>query len=146
MLRAALSRAPPLRVLLPKPRALSSAPPTPPAPSSPALSFAERSPFAFQVSIATLKTSAADLLTQKVAEGRSWADVDWRRNAVFVVFGTAYLGCFQWYIMVTKFRVWFPTMDRFAKLSFAKKLKDRAGMMDAGKMVLFDLFVHMPLM
>ena len=48
--------------------------------------------------------------------------------------------------MVTKYRVWFPTMDAFAKLSFADKLKHRAGMLDAAKMVVFDIFVHMPCM
>jgi hypothetical protein len=36
-------------------------------------------------------------------------------------------------------------MDRFAKLSVADKLKDTAGIIDAGKMVLFDIFVHLPL-
>ncbi|GMI49466.1 hypothetical protein ScalyP_jg7892 [Parmales sp. scaly parma] len=65
---------------------------------------------------------------------------------IFVVFGSLYLGCFQWYIMVTKYRVWFPTMDRFAKLSMSAKVKDIPGLIDAGKMVLFDLFVHMPVM
>jgi hypothetical protein len=37
-------------------------------------------------------------------------------------------------------------MDRFAKLPFAEKLKDTAGILDAGKMVLFDVIVHLPLM
>jgi hypothetical protein len=36
-------------------------------------------------------------------------------------------------------------MDRFAKLSFAEKLKDTAGILDAMKMVLFDVTVHLPL-
>jgi len=37
-------------------------------------------------------------------------------------------------------------MDRFAKLSFADKLKDKAGLIDAAKMVVFDVCIHMPLM
>ena len=37
-------------------------------------------------------------------------------------------------------------MHRFASLSLAQKLKDTAGMLDAFKMVLFDVFVHMPIM
>ena len=49
-------------------------------------------------------------------------------------------------IMVNKYRQWFPTMDRFGKLSFAEKLKDTAGILDAGKMVLFDVCIHLPLM
>ena len=35
-------------------------------------------------------------------------------------------------------------MDRFAKLPFAEKLKDTAGIIDAGKMVLFDVIIHLP--
>lgn len=36
-------------------------------------------------------------------------------------------------------------MDRFAKLSFADKLKDTAGIADAAKMVIFDVVVHLPM-
>ena len=36
------------------------------------------------------------------------------------------------------------TMQRFAKLPFKDKLKDTAGILDAGKMVLFDVLVHLP--
>jgi len=35
-------------------------------------------------------------------------------------------------------------MDRFAKLPFSEKFKDIPGVLDAGKMVLFDIFVHVP--
>lgn len=110
------------------------------------MNIAKEHPFAFQLAIATGKTSAADLMCQMVAERKSLNEVDWKRNAVFVVFGFAYLGCFQYYIQVTKYRQWFPTMDRFAKLPFAEKLKDTAGILDAAKMVLFDVVVHLPLM
>ena len=96
--------------------------------------------------VATTKTSAADLVVQTVAEGKSLAEVDWKRNAIFVVFGFAYLGGFQWYLMVNKYRQWFPTMDKFAKMSFAEKLKYPAGILDAAKMVLFDITIHLPLM
>lgn len=36
-------------------------------------------------------------------------------------------------------------MDRFAKLPFAEKLKDTAGLLDAAKMVIFDVSIHLPL-
>jgi len=132
--------------------AKSKSPLTPPpvveAPSGMAkvLSFPKDNPFAFQMMVATTKTSAADLICQLVAEGKSLSEVDWKRNGLFIVFGFTYLGAFQWWLMVNKYRQWFPTMDRFAKLSFAEKLKDKAGLLDAGRMVLFDIFVHMPLM
>jgi len=96
--------------------------------------------------VATGKTAAADLVVQTVAERKSLSEVDWRRNGIFVLFGFAYLGGFQWWLMVTKYRQWFPTMDRFAKLPFAEKLKDTAGMLDAAKMVLFDITIHLPIM
>jgi hypothetical protein len=108
------------------------------------LAFPKNHPFVFQLIVATLKTTAADLMTQLVAEGKSFSEVDWRRNGIFVVFGFAYLGGFQYYIMVNRYRKWFPTMDKFGKMSFAEKLKYRAGIIDAAKMVLFDLCIHMP--
>ena len=109
-------------------------------------SFPKDHPFTFQLMVATAKTAAADLMVQMVAEGKSLAEVDWKRNGIFVVFGFAYLGGFQYYLLVNKYRQWFPTMDAFAKMSIAEKLKYRAGILDAGKMVLFDVLVHLPLM
>jgi len=110
------------------------------------ISFPKDHPFAFQLIVATAKTSAADVLCQTTAEKKSFSEIDWKRNGIFVVFGFAYLGCFQWFLMVHKYRQWFPTMDRFAKLSFAAKIKDTAGMIDAAKMVVFDVTVHLPMM
>jgi len=108
--------------------------------------FVKNHPFAFQLGVATSKTMAADLLTQTVAEGKSFDEIDWKRNGIFVVFGFVYLGGFQWWLMVHKYRQWFPTMDRFAKLPFSQKIHDKAGCLDAAKMVLFDLTVHLPIM
>merc|ERR1712176_1293789 len=100
----------------------------------------------FQLDIATTKTSAADLVVQTVAEGKSLSEVDWKRNGIFVVFGAVYLGGFQYWIMVTKYRHWFPTMDAFGKMSFAEKLRYPAGMLDAAKMILYDVTIHLPMM
>lgn len=85
-------------------------------------------------------------MVQVVVEKRSFSEIDWRRNGIFVVFGAVYLGGFQYWIMVTKFRQWFPTMDRFAKLPLSEKIKDVPGVLDAMKMVAFDVFVHLPWM
>lgn len=65
-------------------------------------SFAKENPFVFQLGVATCKTSAADLLAQVVAEKKALDEVDWKRNFVFVVFGFAYLGAFQYWLMVNK--------------------------------------------
>uniref|UniRef100_A0A7S1ZPE5 Uncharacterized protein n=1 Tax=Trieres chinensis TaxID=1514140 RepID=A0A7S1ZPE5_TRICV len=110
------------------------------------MAFPKEHPFVFQLIVATAKTSAADIVCQVVAERKSFNEIDWKRNGIFVVFGFAYLGGFQYWIMVNKYRQWFPTMDRFAKLSFAEKVKDTAGMLDAVKMVVFDVVVHLPMM
>jgi hypothetical protein len=123
-----------------------SASPSTTAWSNRVLSFPKNHPFAFQLIIATVKTSAADLVCQVVAEGKSLQEVDWKRNGIFVVFGFAYLGGFQWWLMVHKYRQWFPTMDAFGKMTIAQKLAFPAGIADAGKMVLFDIFVHLPLL
>jgi hypothetical protein len=108
-------------------------------------SFAERHPFALQLGVATSKTAAADAMVQIVVEKKSLQEIDYRRNAIFVVFGFAYLGGFQYWLMVNKFGKWFPTRARFSQLSLAEKLKDTAGQLDALKMVAFDIFVHLPL-
>jgi hypothetical protein len=71
-------------------------------------SWVKENPFLFQLGVATVKTSAADLMAQIVAERKSLNEVDWKRNAIFVVFGFAYLGGFQYWLMVTKYRQWFP--------------------------------------
>lgn len=135
------------RVFHSTPKSSSVTPPTPTTSGQNAiLSFPKTNPFAFQLMVATTKTSVADVLVQVVAEKKKWNEIDWRRNGIFVVFGFAYLGCFQWFLMVNKYRQWFPTMDRFAKLSFAAKLKDTAGLIDAAKMVVFDVCIHMPMM
>ena len=108
-------------------------------------SFAERNPFVFQLGVATAKTSAADIMVQVVVDKKKWDEIDWKRNGIFVVFGFAYLGGFQYWLMVNKFSKWFPTRQRFAQLSLGEKIRDTAGMADALKMVAFDVFVHLPL-
>jgi len=126
---------------------LKSAPPlAEPSSFSKLANWPKEHPFLFQLGIATTKTSGADLIVQTVVERKKWDEIDWKRNGIFVMFGFAYLGGFQYYIMVTKYRQWFPTMDRFAKLPLAEKIKDTAGILDAMKMICFDIFVHLPWM
>lgn len=73
-------------------------------------SFAKENPFVFQLGVATAKTSAADLVAQVVAEKKSFDEIDWKRNFIFVVFGFAYLGAFQYWLMVNKVRGPFETI------------------------------------
>jgi len=104
------------------------------------LSFPRRHPYAFNIGLATVKTSCCDILVQKYIEKRD--EIDWKRNAVFVAFGCAYLGVFQWFIYVTLFKKWFPQTVKFANQPWREKIKNKAGMKDLAKQVAFDNFVH----
>lgn len=101
-----------------------------------------RHPFAFGVFVATAKTGAADVLVQLTIEEKK--EVDWKRVVLFTAFGFAYLGVFQYGLYVTAFKRWFPNMQRFSELPFAKKLRDKAGLIDLAKQVGFDLLLHGP--
>lgn len=57
--------------------------------ANPIASFPKTHPFAFQLMVATGKTSAADIVCQVVAERKKWDEIDWKRNGIFVVFGFA---------------------------------------------------------
>ena len=98
----------------------------------------------FNVILATLNPTVADLITQKNIEGRK--EIDFRRTATFATFGALYLGGAQWFVHVVMYRRMFPTMDRFAKASFKEKLRDKAGMVGAAKQAATDIFFHLPFM
>ena len=106
------------------------------------LEWCAANPIKLGVGVATIKTQAADLLTQTALEGKRWSDIDWKRNGLFTVFGFAYQGCFQYYLYVTLFSRWFAGAARFANQPFAAKLTDTAGQVDVLKQVLFDTMVH----
>jgi hypothetical protein len=110
--------------------------------------FAKEFPFANNVIIATLKTSAADLVAQCVIEQKSIFDVDWKRNAVFCLFGAAYLGGFQYFYQVNVFKRIFSDAERFTKLPWAAKLSDTKGLGQLAGQIVADLtvmvFVYLP--
>eukprot|EP00512_Aurantiochytrium_limacinum_P001036 CAMPEP_0171493052 /NCGR_PEP_ID=MMETSP0958-20121227/4754_1 /TAXON_ID=87120 /ORGANISM="Aurantiochytrium limacinum, Strain ATCCMYA-1381" /LENGTH=264 /DNA_ID=CAMNT_0012026645 /DNA_START=237 /DNA_END=1031 /DNA_ORIENTATION=+ len=108
------------------------------------LALMQANPFTAQVTIATLKTSAADLMVQKRVEGLE--QIDWRRNALFIMFGGAYLGCFQWFVYVRLFQRLFPAMDTFCNQSIRDKLKNKAGIKALFGQIALDFAVIQPLM
>jgi hypothetical protein len=85
-----------------------------------------RYPFAFGMTISTFKTSASDLLVQKVVEQKEV--VDWKRNAAFAAFGCFYLGGVQYMIYVPLFSRIFPNAASFAAKGLRDKFKDIKGM------------------
>jgi len=101
--------------------------------------FPKRRPFATNIIVATVKTSLADLIVQK-GEGKK--EIDWKRNGVFTMFGFAYLGVCQWFIYVSLFTRLCPNAIRFSNLSWAEKLKDKAGQIDLIKQTAYDNFIH----
>lgn len=101
-------------------------------------------PFYFGVGLSCVKTSASDLLVQKVVEQRE--TIDWRRNSAFAAFGFFYLGGVQYSIYVNLFGRMFPNAAKFAKLPIRDKIKDIKGMFQLGAQVFLDQCVHHPLM
>ena len=90
--------------------------------------FAKTYPFLNNVFIATIKTQAADLTTQMGVEGKSFSEIDWRRNIVFMLFGCLYLGGFQYLYQINIFQRIFPNMARFTEQTWRQKLADKAGL------------------
>merc|ERR1719479_545387 len=103
--------------------------------------FPKRRPYATNIIVATVKTSIADLIVQK-AEGKK--EIDWGRNGVFTAFGFAYLGVAQWFVYVTVFTKLCPNAIRFSNLSWAEKMKDRAGQIDLLKQIAYYNFIYFP--
>ena len=101
-------------------------------------------PFAFGVVFSGFKTSASDLMAQKLVEQRE--TIDWKRNMAFAAFGFIYLGGVQYSIYVPLFGRIFPTAKTFAAKSLAEKLKDARGMFECVAQVLVDQCLHHPFM
>ncbi|KAK9789228.1 hypothetical protein WJX73_004317 [Symbiochloris irregularis] len=68
------------------------------------LKSAQQHPFATAFWTSGIKTSAADLIAQKVVEKRE--ELDWSRHLGFVAFGFLYLGSVQYYLYNVKFVQW----------------------------------------
>ncbi len=97
--------------------------------------------------IATAKTSLADLLVQTQIEGKSWSEIDWRRNFVFLTFGFGYLGLGMYGVYVKGFGRMFgqSRMKAFCDKSIRDKLRDTAGLRMLSTQVFLDVAVLNPL-
>lgn len=108
------------------------------------LRLAKTHPFKFGVAFSCFKTSASDLLVQKVVEKRE--NIDWRRNTAFATFGFFYLGGVQYFLYVPFFSRLFPGAASFAAKPVAEKLRDASGLRALVAQVFLDQAVHHPLM
>lgn len=111
-------------------------------PSSSLVAWSAANPIKLGVGIATVKTLVADLLTQTALEGKTFEEIDWRRNAVFTLFGFGYFGCAQYYLYVHLFSRWFAGAARFVDQPLRAKLVDFAGQRAVAKQIFFDLLIH----
>lgn len=111
--------------------------------------FPERRPYTFNVCLATVKTTTADLLVQlSEASGRSDVSLrgclDLRRSMTFMVFGFLYVGIIQWMIYVSAMSALCPRAIIFGNEPLSDKLLDQAGQYDLFKQVCFDNFFVNP--
>ncbi|GBG30088.1 Protein SYM1 [Hondaea fermentalgiana] len=108
------------------------------------LAIMKANPFASQVTIATCKTSLADIIAQKRVEGAE--QIDWRRNIIFVMFGCFYLGGVQWMLYVRLFKRLFPSVETFCNQPLREKIKNKEGMKALFSQIGLDIIVFQPFM
>ena len=112
------------------------------------LAFAKAFPITNNLIIATMKTSAADLVAQCAMEKKSFSEIDWQRNLVFAAFGFAYLGLFQYWYQVNIFTRLFPGVNKFTSQPWAAKLTDLPGLAALAGQIVLDLgmlsFCYLP--
>ena len=83
------------------------------------MAFAKTYPFANNVIIATAKTVAADLIAQMGVEQKKLSEADWKRTFVFMLFGSLYLGGFQYWYQINLFQRFFPNMGKYASQTWS---------------------------
>jgi hypothetical protein len=105
------------------------------------VAFAKAHPLANSMILGCANASAADFVAQRVVEGKSWNDVDWKRSLVFCSFGALYLGGFQYVYQVGVFRRIFAGTEKFTNQAWAAKLKDVPGLISLGAQAALDLSV-----
>ena len=111
-----------------------------------AFGVAKRHSFLVQLGFVTAKTSAADIFVQVAVEGRDLSSIDWRRNAVFTLFGFTYLGIVQWALYVPLYSRIFgaATLERIGAMTLRKKLSCRTALRTLGGQILLDNFIIGP--
>ena len=92
------------------------------------MTLAKHRAFEFGAACAGAKAIVADVLVQRVAEGRTDDQMDLKRIAVFGVFGTLYSGVWQFYLFNRIMPRLVPGTASFAAKPLRQKLADAAGM------------------
>ena len=106
-------------------------------------SYGRANPLSTALVTSTIKTTAADALTQIYLE--DCKTLDYQRLGLFTGFGFMYLGAFQYLLYVKLFAKWFPHAAKFGDLpTTAARLCDRQGMIDLAKQTFVGNFLHIP--
>lgn len=85
-------------------------------------------------------------MVQTTVERRSWSEIDWARNAVFVLFGFTYLGIIQWLLYVKWAKRMFKHMEHFCSLPLREKIRHGPGLRDMAALIALDFFVYQPVL
>ena len=88
----------------------------------------KRHPFIFGTLIAGCKSGGVDVGIQHFAEGKSWAEHDWRRSKAFFVFGSLFCGAWQYGLFVKLMPRLCPGALEFAAKPWRQKLADKQGL------------------
>mmetsp|Transcript_30109 Transcript_30109/g.36787 ORF Transcript_30109/g.36787 Transcript_30109/m.36787 type:complete len:268 (-) Transcript_30109:56-859(-) len=102
--------------------------------------FAREYPFVNNLAIASVKTTAADLLAQVVIAQTPVTDIDWQRSLLFCAFGAIYLGWFQYLYQVQVFKRLFD-VDKFTSQTWGEKVRDGPGLRALGAQTALDIGV-----
>mmetsp|Transcript_44192 Transcript_44192/g.99609 ORF Transcript_44192/g.99609 Transcript_44192/m.99609 type:complete len:260 (+) Transcript_44192:69-848(+) len=102
--------------------------------------FPRRRPFATNIALAGIFSPLADYNVQR-AEGGDW---DSTRSLLFCTFGI-FNGGMWWLAYIVLLGRLCPRAIPFANMTWAEKLRDRAGQRDLAKQVILDNFVWVPL-
>jgi len=102
--------------------------------------FAKEYPFINNFIIASLKTTAADLMAQIVIAQTPIDELDLQRSLLFCAFGGVYSGAFQYLYQVQIFKKLFD-VDKFTSQTWSQKLKDIPGLQALAAQTTLDLTV-----
>ncbi|GMH46629.1 hypothetical protein TrRE_jg11959, partial [Triparma retinervis] len=108
----------------------------------------EKRPFSTQLLLCTFKTSCCDVMAQTCIEGKSFKDIDWRRNSIYTAFGFLYLGGAQYFIYVHGFKKLFnpAIVEKFGSQTIRQKLTNLPGLKSLFGQTLVDIGIHQPFM
>lgn len=102
-------------------------------------------PLAFAAFCGCLKDAGCDFATQRaITPDQPW---DWRRTAIFAVFGTVFVGAWQYALFSVALPRFGPSVSAgFASAPLATKLRDTASLRTVAAFVVLENAVNQPLL